>query len=110
MAKRAGGGDHVCESPAGDREKRLKCEHSRPPQVFQKILTLSDIEESNRVYIPKSDAAKSFPELLVVLQMIADSLKWILFSMTMKRSLGQFIFSAMVTDIISPEGGASSLV
>ena len=60
MAKRAGGRDHVCESPAGDREKRLKCEHSRPPQVFQKKLTRSDIEESHRVYIPKSDAAKSF--------------------------------------------------
>jgi hypothetical protein len=60
MAKRAGGGDHVCESPVGDREKHLKCVHSRPPQVFQKILTRSDVEESHRVYIPKSDAAKSF--------------------------------------------------
>ncbi|XP_059440956.1 AP2/ERF and B3 domain-containing transcription factor At1g50680-like [Corylus avellana] len=60
MAKRAGGGDHVCGGSDGDREKRLKCVHSRPPHVFQKILTRSDIEESQRVYIPKSDAAKSF--------------------------------------------------
>jgi hypothetical protein len=61
MAKRARGEDHVCGGSAGDREKRLKCEHSRPPQVFQKKLTCSDIEESQRVYIPKLDAAKSCP-------------------------------------------------
>jgi len=52
MAKRAGLGD-ACEG-AGEREKRQRC-----PQVFQKILSRKDIEESHRVYIPKLDATIS---------------------------------------------------